>query len=66
MTTPADKTKRIRKRYLAQQKITDSDVRWLIMRSERLVVADELLAGNGYEVGELHYQPPLENRDITE
>lgn len=53
------RTLNIERRYYKTQKIVDSDMRWLLGRSERLVVADEILTANGYAVDEPGYQLPL-------
>lgn len=53
------RTNKISLRYFRDQKIVDSDMRWLLGRSERLLVADEILTANGYAVDEPGFQPPL-------
>lgn len=62
-TTAQDKirTLAIERRYYKEMKITESDARWLLHRSERLLTADGILAELGYKLqdDEMSYQMPM-------
>lgn len=53
------RTLKIEKRYYESQKVGDADLRWLIQRSHRLTVADDILTENGYVIDEPGYQLPI-------
>lgn len=55
------RTLAIEHRYNKELKIVDSDARWLMHRSQRLLAADSILADLGYRLqdDDMSYQPPM-------
>lgn len=51
----------IERRYYKDLKMADSDARWLMLRSQRLLAVDEILADLGYRLQDdgMSYQPPM-------
>lgn len=56
------RTLHIEQRYYREMKIAESDARWLIKRSKRLLTADSILDDLGYQVqdDEISYQSPIQ------